>query len=275
MSPYFIYPTFNFTDSVYKDGFRILVYKVVKKVPSNFVHNLFPYEAIFEENSYVKIRTMQNPSNYVLYYDTKFLNDPSYVLRRNGTFTNNNSLVKCKVHEFNVNRIKLALLKENNFDIKQINGTMDDLIVSLEYYNTTKEYIEYRLCKIAPNGKLVQAKKEIVTEHDDERFTDSIIMYKFAVELDYLDAYECYKYKTNNLKYMELKKGINKLPINKDSDWICDDKQAFASLIKYGVPTEFIYKNILVDNMVFTVEDIYRSYRNNVVYGPIYKSYMD
>ena len=130
MSPYTLFPSFSFLERVYNDGFRIILYSVKdykKNYDKFFTHRLFPYEAIYEEDSYVKIRTTQNPSNYVLYYDTKFLEDESYVLRRNETLINNNALVKCRVYDFNIDDLKLELLKVNNFDVKQIQGTIDDL----------------------------------------------------------------------------------------------------------------------------------------------------
>ena len=274
MSPYTLFPAFSFLERVYKDGFRILVYKVVKNNHRNFAHNLFPYEAIYEEDSYVKFRTTQNPSNYVLYYDTKYLNDPEYLVRRNSTLNNNNSLVRCRVYQYNIDDIKMDLLKANHFDIRQINCSIDDLWIGV-YFDRNEDYIKYELCKKAPNGFVVRAANNIITKKEDTKYMYVKEVNKFAVQLDYVDAFECFKYKTDTIEYMELKKGINRLPIKKGKDWICDDKKAFAELSKYGVPIEFIYNSLMVDNMVYIVEDIFRSRKDNIVVGPVYKTFLD
>lgn len=275
MSPYTIFPTFNFLERVYKDGFRIIVYKVTKDIPSANTHYLFPYEAIFEEGSYVKIRTMQNPSNYVLYYDTKFLKDPSYVFKRIDTFKNNASLVSCRVYDFNIDDIKMELLKVNNFDIRQIDGTIDDLWIGV-FFDRNGSSVKYNLCKKAPNGIVVRAEKSIETKIKDTKFMNETTTNKFAVKLEYVDAFECYKSKTDNIDFMDIKRGINRLPIKRsNTDWFCDDKTALGKLIQFGLPLEFAYNASTVDNMVFTIEDIYRSCNNNSVYGPIYKTFMD
>ena len=283
MSPYTLFPSFSFLERVYKDGFRIILYSVKdykKNFDKFFTHRLFPYEAIYEENSYVKIRTTQNPSNYVLYYDTKFLEDESYVLRRNETLINNNALVKCRVYDFNIDDLKLELLKVNNFDVKQIQGTIDDLWIGV-FFDRNDNHIRYDLCKKAPNGQIVRAPIGINTPMDDIKYMHEKEVDKFAVQLNYVDAFECYKRSTDNHKYMDLMKGLQHLPIrrlsseSKDIDWICDDKTALAKIVKYGLPIEFAYKAANTENMVFIVEDIYRSCRDGAVYGPIYKTYMD
>lgn len=282
MSPYKLFPAFTFTERVYKDGFRIILYSVRDPLEHPFStedrvlqHSLYPYEAIFEEDSYVKIRTTQNPSNYVFYYDTKYLSDPSYALRRNSTFRDNNYFVKCKVYDFNIDNLKLGLLKINNFDVKQIRGTIDDFWVGV-YFDRSNNRLQYELCTKAPNGVMVKAPKALISNMGDTRFMTMTEKDKFCVYLDYIDAYECYKNSVDNIDYMNLKRGINPYLLNTESkDWFCDDKTYLAKLVKYGLPLEFAYKAATTENLVFIVEDIYRCCRDNSIYGPIYKTFID
>ena len=282
MSPYKLFPAFTFSERVYKDGFRIILYKVRNPFNCTYsikdkilTHKLYPYEAIFEENSYVKIRTRQNPSNYVYYYDTKYLSDPSYAVRRNNTFRDNNSLVKCKVYDFNINDLKLELLKINKFDINQIRGTVDDFWIGV-YFDRNNDRLKYELCTKAPNGLMVKAHKSLISKIGDTKFMIMKEESKFCVYLDYVDAYECIKSNTNNIDYMNLKRAINPYLLNPESkDWFCDDKTALAKLVKYGLPLEFAYKASTIENLVFIVEDIYRCCEDNCMYGPMYKTFLD
>lgn len=276
MSPYTVFPTFSFLQRVYKDGFRLIVYKAKKDINPTITYKLFPYEAIFEEDSYIKFRTMQNPSNYVLYYGDKFLRDERYVIRRNDTLKANSSLTKCKVYDFNIDDLKLDLLKVNCFDIKQISGSIDDLWVGV-YFDRNDDTMRYDLCKRLYNGRVIRADKSIYTKVDDTRYMTMTIENKFAVKLEYLDAYECYKSKTDSKKYMEIKRAINKIALRReDRDWISDDRKAFVELVHSGIPKDFIYKNAMNENIVFLVEDIYRTAdSNSTVFGPIYKTYLD
>ena len=281
MSPYTIFPTFSFLENVYRDGFRIIIYKVSNDINNKITHKLFPYEAIFEDGSYIKNHTKQNQSNYVYYYDIKYLIDSEYAVQRNNTFIDTNKLIKCNVYDFNIDELKSDLLKKNNIDIHSFKGNIDDLINELYisvYFDRTDDNIRYYLSRQSHNGKVMSASKYISTSIEDTKYMSLHNTSKFAVKLEYVDAYECFKNSIDKQQYIDLKKNINKYLFKfKDTtkDWICDDKIALAKLIKYGLPLEFAYKAINIENMVFIVEDIYRTCENNVIYGPIYKTFLD
>jgi len=274
MSPYTMFPSFTFSERVYKDGFRILIYKVVNDVSMIIPHYLFPYNAIFEEGSYVKFYTRQKPSKYVLYYDDKYINDERYISRRNETIRNNSSMVECIVNDFKVDDIKMDLIKENGFTIKDLTKeTIDELWVGIYFKEDTE--IRYDLCRKTYTNHILKADKSITTPFYDTKYMDSKTVNKYAVKLEYVDSIEISKYKTYSRKYIELKKYINEIKYNSNTDWLCDSKSKLSGLIKHGLDMEFVYRACMVDNMVFMIEDVYRNISNGSVYGPIYKTYLD
>ena len=274
MSPYTIFPSFTFLEGVYKDGFRILIYKAVNDVPRLITHNLFPYNAIFEEGSYVKFRTKQKPSEYVLYYDDKYINDERYVSRRNETIRNNSSMVKCIEHDFRIDDIKRDLIKENGFNIKNLTKeTIDSLWVGIYFKDETE--IRFDLRRKTSTHHMLKADKSITSTMYNTKYVDSKTANKFAVRLEYVDAVEISKYNTDSRKYMELKKYINEILYNPNTDWLCDNKSKLSGLIKHGLDIKFVYKACMIHNMVFMIEDIYRNIRDGSINGPIYKTYLD
>ena len=275
MSPYTLFPGFSFLERVYKDGIRIIVYKASNNIPEDLDKNLFPYDAIFEEDSYVKNCTEQNYPNYVYFYDKKYLNDPEYVSRRNDTIRENSVPINCTVYEFNIDAIKMKLLEVNEFDIKKLRGTLDDLWVGL-FFDREMNDVKYELCKEAPNGMIVKAPKSIYTTADDRSYMYYTNKKKMVVNLDFVTCFEYSKYGNDPMEYMELKKGISRLSLRRENnDWISDSKEELCGLIKYGLPLEFAYKASMVDNMVFIVEDMFRSYRDKSLFGPLYRNYDD
>jgi hypothetical protein len=272
-----MFPTSTFLERVYKDGIRILIYKAVNDVPRLITYNLFPYDAIFEEGSYVKFRfhTTWKPSNYVLYYDDKYINDERYVSRRNETIRNNSSMVKCLAYDFKIDDIKIDLIKANGFTVKDLSKeTLDDLWVGV-YFDREENKIRYDLCRKTYTNHILKADKSITTSIIETRYMDSKLANKFAVKLEYMDAIEISKYKTDSRKYIELMKYINEIRLNPNTDWLCDNKSKLSTLVKHGLDTEFVYRACMVDNMVFMIEDVYRNIRNGSIYGPIYKTYLD
>jgi hypothetical protein len=169
----------------------------------------------------------------------------------------------------------MNLLGLNKFDMRQINGTIDDLSIGV-FFDRNEDTIRYDLCKTAPNGLLVRANKSISTKMNDTKFMTMKIENKFTATLEYVDAFECYKSETDNIDYMNLKRGINKFLLRSgNTDLFSDDYPALVKLVDSGLPLEFVYKAATTPNMVFMVEDIYRCCNDRSVYGPIYKTYMD
>ena len=203
-----------------------------------------------------------------------YINDERYISRRNETIRNNSSMVECIVNDFKIDDIKMDLIKENKFEIKDLTKeTIDELWVGI-YFNEDTE-IRYDLCRKTYTNHILKADKSITTSFYDTKYMDSKTVNKFVVKLEYVDAIEISKYKTDSRKYIELKKYINEIKYNSNTDWLCDSKSKLSGLIKHGLDMEFVYRACMVDNMVFMIEDVYRNISNGSVYGPIYKTYLD
>jgi hypothetical protein len=183
-------------------------------------------------------------------------------------------MVKCIVHDFKIDDIKRDLINENGFNIKNLTKeTIDNLWVGI--YCKNEMEIRFDLRRKTSTNHMLKADKSITSTMYNTKYVDSKTANKFAVRLEYVDAIEISKYNTNSRKYMELKKYINEILFNSNTDWLYDNKSKLSGLIKHGLDIKFVFKACMVDNMVFMIEDIYRNIRDGSINGPIYKTYLD
>jgi hypothetical protein len=184
-------------------------------------------------------------------------------------------MVKCLAYDFKIDDIKIDLIKANGFTVKDLSKeTIDDLWVGV-YFDREENKIRYDLCRNTYTNHMLKADKSITTSIGETKYMNSKVENKFAVRLEYVDAVEISKYKTDSRKYIELKKYINKIKYNSNTDWLYDNKSKLSGLIKHGLDIKFVFKACMVDDMVFMIEDIYRNIKDGSINGPIYKTYLD